>query len=67
MDEVYRGYRIALTATLHWRARITHVRGSVVGVFAEATLEEGSTICQQRARQAVDNYIEFLRTSRGRG
>jgi hypothetical protein len=60
VDEVYRGYRIAIRMTDRWTARITHVRGPVVPLSAVATAGEGEGQCLIRARALVDRYVEFL-------
>jgi hypothetical protein len=60
VDEFYRGYRIAIKQTDRWVARITHVRGTYVPLDAEASLEESSAACIERARRLVDRYVEFL-------
>lgn len=63
MEEVYRDYRIAITATEGgWIARITHVRGSVAPFKASATVEEGSESCARKCRDLIDRYVEFLST-----
>ena len=60
MDEVYRGYRIAIRQGDNWSARITHVRGHVVPGRPQASALEGAEMCLKRARAHVDRYIEFL-------
>jgi hypothetical protein len=60
VDEVYRGYRIALKQTDRWVARITHVRGTHIPLDAQATLAEGAEHCLARARELVDRYVAFL-------
>jgi hypothetical protein len=60
VDEVYRGYRIAIRMTDRWSARITHVRGTVVPLSAVATPGEGEGQCLIRARTPIDRYVEFL-------
>ena len=60
MDEVYRGYRIAIRQTDQWTARITHVRGTYIPLIASASLTEGPEPCLVRARVIIDKYIEFL-------
>jgi hypothetical protein len=61
LDEVYCGYRIALSCAEGWSARITHVRGTVAPFSATASAEEGDKICLSRARDLIDRYVEFLR------
>jgi len=60
VDEVYRGYRIALRQTDRWVARITHVRGTHVPLDAQATLTDGPELCLTRARDLIDRYVAFL-------
>lgn len=60
MDELYRRYRIALTQTDRWVARITHVRGNLVPSKVQATLEEGESVCLARAKAIIDRYLAFL-------
>lgn len=60
MDELYRGYRIALRQTDRWTARITHVRGTVVPLNASSSLAEGTGPCLARARELIDRYLAFL-------
>ncbi len=60
MDELYRGYRIAIKQTDRWVARITHVRGTYVPLDAHATIKEGPQPCLVRARTLIDRYIDFL-------
>lgn len=61
MDEVYRGYRIAIKQIAGtWTARISAVRGTVVPVTAKSTDAEGDVVCAQRARAAVDRYVVYL-------
>ncbi|HEY4203540.1 MAG TPA: hypothetical protein VGM35_00890 [Xanthobacteraceae bacterium] len=60
MDEVYRGYRIAIKQDGNWAARITHVRGTYVPLHARATAAEGPQRCLERARELIDRYLEFL-------
>ncbi|WP_417307522.1 hypothetical protein [Devosia sp.] len=61
MDEVYRGYRIAIRQDDKWIARITHVRGHVVPGRPQASALEGPEMCLKRARVHVDRYVEFLK------
>ena len=67
MDEVYRGYRIAVKQTDQWTARITQVRGTYVPLIASADLTEGAELCLARARMLIDKYIDFLDTTRTGG
>jgi hypothetical protein len=60
VDEVYRGYRIAIKQDGIWTARVTHVRGPYVPLDAKATLAEGPAKCIERARAMIDRYIAFL-------
>ncbi len=60
MDEVYRGYRIAIRQSGGWTARVTHVRGPYLPLDAKATLAEGEAKCLERARAMIDRYIAFL-------
>lgn len=60
MDEVYRGYRIAIKQAGTWTARITHVRGTLILLSASATLAEGAEHCLAQARARIDQYIGFL-------
>ena len=60
MDEIYRGYRTAVTSGEGWVAKITHVRGHRVPVGAQATLSEGEDVCVRRAKQELDLYLNFL-------
>jgi hypothetical protein len=60
MDEVYRGYRIAIRQDGEWKARVTHVRGPYVPLDARAPLAEGESKCLERARALIDRYIAFL-------
>ena len=60
VDEVYRGYRIAITWHGIWHARITTTRGPVTPLRAQSSFAEGARICSSRARALVDNYIAFL-------
>ena len=60
MDEVYRGYRIAIKLTDRWRARITHVRGPFVPLDASASLAEGEARCAERSRELIDRYVAFI-------
>jgi hypothetical protein len=60
VDEVYRGYRIAIKQNGDWTARVTHVRGPYVPLIANATLAEGESRCLERARAMIDRYIAFL-------
>ena len=60
MDEVYRGYRIAVKQHNGWIARVTHVRGPYIPLDARATEKEGAEACLARARILVDRYIAFL-------
>ena len=60
MDEVYRGYRIAIRLQGEWSARVSHVRGSLVPLTARASPADGPHVCLERARALVDRYIEFL-------
>ena len=64
MEELYRGYRIAIKADGKWMARITHVRGNVVPGHPDASLVEGEAVCRSRARQHIDAYIAFLRPAK---
>lgn len=63
MDEVYRGYRIAIKQTDRWSCRVTHARGTHIPLGAAATLDEGQDICLRRARELIDRYIEFLNSN----
>ena len=60
MDEVYRGYRIAVKRQNGWIARVTHVRGPYVPLDARASEHEGASLCLARARALIDRYILFL-------
>jgi hypothetical protein len=60
VDELYRGYRIAIRQTDGFVARITHVRGTLVPLDAYATLQEGPVTCVSRARNLIDRYLVFL-------
>ena len=60
MDEVYRGYRIAVKQQNGWTARVTHVRGPYIPLDAHATEKEGAGLCLSRARGLIDRYIAFL-------
>lgn len=60
MDELYRGYRIAIKQGDGWNARVTHVRGPYVPLDAKATLAEGESKCLERARAQIDRYVAFL-------
>jgi hypothetical protein len=60
VDEVYRGYRIAIKQADRWTARVTHVRGPYVPLDAKATLAEGEEVCATRARELIDRYVAFL-------
>ena len=60
MDEVYRGYRIAVKQNGSWTARVTHVRGPYIPLDARATEKEGAELCLIRARALIDRYIAFL-------
>jgi hypothetical protein len=60
LDEIYRGYRIAVAQKEKYIARIQNARGPVVPIVAEATLAEGAEACMRRARALVDRYISFL-------
>ena len=61
MDEVYRGYRIAIKqAGNGWSARITHARGTLLPLAALATAREGPEQCLERGRAMVDRYLAFL-------
>ena len=60
MDEVYRGYRIAVKQNNGWTARVTHVRGPYIPLDARATDKEGAEVCLARARELIDRYIAFL-------
>lgn len=61
MDELYRCYRIAVTAEpTRWLSRITHVTGRLVPSQATATLEDGPAACIERSKAVVDRYIAFL-------
>jgi hypothetical protein len=60
VDEVYRGYRIAIRRTDKFEARITHVRGPYVPLEAHATIAEGEQQCAIRARAIVDRYVAFI-------
>jgi hypothetical protein len=60
VDEVYRGYRIAIRKKEKFEARVTHVRGPYVPLTATASLGEGQEQCAIRARATIDRYIEFL-------
>lgn len=60
MDEVYRGYRIAIRQNGGFSARVTHVRGPYVPLDARASLAEGEAKCLERARATIDRYIAFL-------
>lgn len=60
MDEVYRGYRIAIREHDGWIARITDARGPAVPLTAHATLDQGPEACVLRARALIDRYMEFL-------
>jgi hypothetical protein len=61
LDEVYRGFRIAISDKRRWVARITHVRGSLAPFSASSTVEEGQETCGRRAREQIDRYLAFLR------
>jgi hypothetical protein len=62
VDDVYRGFRIAVRLRDgHYGARITSVRGPALKQRPCATLSEGEAVCRQRAEQAVDRYIAFLK------
>lgn len=60
MDELHRGYRIGLKQLDRWVARVTHVRGTLVPISAEASLDEGPKRCLERARAQIDRYVAFL-------
>ncbi len=63
MDEIYRGYRIAITRrgpTEGYSARITRASGPLVPVVAGATALEGEDVCLTRARAALDRWLSFL-------
>lgn len=60
MDEVYRGYRIAVKQHNGWTARVTHVRGPYIPLDAHATEKEGAEVCLARARALIDRYVAFL-------
>ena len=60
MDDVYRGYRIAVKQHNGWTARITHVRGTYIPLDARSTEREGPEVCLARARVLVDRYVAFL-------
>ncbi len=66
MDEVYRGYRIAIKQDGGWSARVTHVRGPHVQLDAKSTLKEGEAQCLERARRLIDRYISFLELDRSK-
>ena len=58
MDEVYRGYRIAVRQRDgKYEARITSVRGPALNERPEGANEE---VCLRLARAAVDRYVAFL-------
>ena len=58
MDEVYRGYRIAVRLRDGtYDARITSVRGQALNARPEAASDE---VCLRLARAAVDRYVAFL-------
>lgn len=61
MEEVYRGYRIAVRLTDAWRARITHVRGPHLPLDASASIHEGDVRCAERAREVIDRYLAFIK------
>ena len=63
MEQLYRGYRIAVRQTDRWIARITHVRGTYVSLDAQASLKEGAEACVTRARDLIDRYVAFLEQS----
>lgn len=67
MDEVYRNHRIAIRQAEQWVARITHVRGHLVPIGANASLDEGHATCLLRAMAQIDRYVEFLETDAGDG
>jgi hypothetical protein len=60
VDELYRGYRIAIRQTDRWVARVTHVRGTHMPLDTQAALHEGAGRCLEKARLLVDRYIAFL-------
>ena len=61
VDEVYRGYRIAVSLKGgRYEARISSVRGPALQERPLATEAEGAEACSQLARAAVDRYISFL-------
>lgn len=62
MDEIYRGFRIAVKRTGSWTARITASRGSVIPITAHASDDEGPMVCLVRARDEIDRYLGFLDT-----
>ena len=67
MEDLYRGYRIAVKHELDWRARVTHVRGHLLAVTARAKTEEGAECCLRRARAEIDRYLAFLDDADGSG
>jgi hypothetical protein len=61
VDEVYKGYRIAIKPTeCGWCARAQAARGPLVPVKATSSMAEGAEACLVRARTAVDRYIAYL-------
>ena len=61
MDDVYRGYRIAVRLRDgQYEARITSVRGPALSNRPAVSEAEGEEACRQLARSAIDRYVAFL-------
>ncbi len=66
LDGVYRGCRVTIKAKgAVLKARITHARGTVLPISAEASLQEGAETCLRRAATTLDRYLAFVGVGSG--
>jgi hypothetical protein len=55
---LYRGHWILLLRDRHWCCEVTeHASGEILPTCASATLEEGFTVCLERAWRLIDKYV----------
>lgn len=61
MDDIYRGFRISVSADGDgWRCRIASVRGTVAPFEVCSEPGEAEETCFDRACRRIDDYLRFL-------
>jgi hypothetical protein len=61
VDEVYRGYRIAIRLIDgHWLARVSEPGGRTAPVTAKVSEQQGELACAELARSRVDKYLAYI-------